>query len=237
MNINTILTIGLAIAAGAAIYFIFQEIQQEKRKVEALSQHMRRLESLVWTYNIRPQPANNGGEYATDTDVSDEEGMIQASSPYPQAADSYEEEIDEEGEAEAIPTGIPLSFSMFSFSNAAPQQQQQPEAPPQIEVVEEEHDDHNAAIPEVVSFDTTQRASVQHSSSDATIAIEDEQDPPSPTHSDGEVAVSETVAVVEKSDGEEVGEPKTEATTTATPGRVYADTAKNRRMGRVGLPY
>jgi hypothetical protein len=234
MNINTILTIGLAIAAGAAIYFIFQEIQQEKRKVEALSQHMRRLESLVWTYNIRPQPAGgSGGEYATDTDVSDEEGMIQASSsPYPRTTDSYEEEDEGEGEGEveAIPAGIPVSFSMFSFSNAAPQQQQQqPEAPPQIEVVEEDqHDDNNVSIPEVVSFDTTQRSIAPRQSSDAAIAIEDEQDPPSPTHSDGEVAVSETV--VEKSDGEEVGEPK-------TTGRVYADTAKNRRLGRVGLSY
>jgi len=207
MNMNTILTIGLAIAVGAAIYFIFQEIQQEKRKVEALSQHMRRLESLVWTYNIRPQPATN--EYPTDTDVSDDEGHIVTPS------DDEEEEVGR-------PAQIPVSFSVFSYSSG-PVPPAHPEDVPQIEIVDDE------AIPDVVSFDTTQRAPAIEQAAADVVTIEDEQDPPSPTHSEGEAATHSEGEAEPQKGHEEEGEPK--------PARVYADTAKNRRLNRVGLAY
>jgi hypothetical protein len=234
--INTILMIGLAIAAGAAIYFIFQEIQQHKQKIEALSQHMRRLESLVWTYNIRPQDTLPIAEQ-TETDVSDDEG-------------GYVENEEEGGGVESDDTGDlmmpggmlgvepPALFSVFSFSsssNSGPVRPSQQDEAPQIEVVEEEQD-----IPEVVSFDTNRIAGTVTQSS-TIVTIEDEQEVP------GDVEVNEIQEEETIPDCESVPEldvpdlkhddEKHDGDETKPGNRVYADTAKNRRLGRVGKPY
>ena len=96
---STLMTAALAVAVGAAIYFIYQEIQRQKQQMEAMSRHMRKLEAMVWTYNIRPRGAqsqNNhseAGSEFTDTEdersseegsyTSDEENDVAVASPAP----------------------------------------------------------------------------------------------------------------------------------------------------------
>jgi len=71
------MTAALAVAVGAAIYFIYQEIQRQKQQMEAMARHMRKLEALVWTYNIRPRGGEPGhaeiSDAATDTEEEEEE--------------------------------------------------------------------------------------------------------------------------------------------------------------------
>lgn len=61
--------VALAIAAGGAIYVIYTELQREKAKTEALARHLRKLEGMVWAYNIRPRGRQEElSEVMTDTE-------------------------------------------------------------------------------------------------------------------------------------------------------------------------
>lgn len=246
---STILTIGLAVAVGAAIYFIFQEIQNEKKKVEALSQHIRRLESLVWTYNIRPRPSGDHTE-VTETEVSED---------IPDHGDF----TDGEGEQEDQVVQFPPVISVMSF--APPQHQHQHQHQhyqpqddhPQIEEIPDD-EPVAATIPDVVSFDTSK----QHNSDPVT--VEEEHD--SPSHSDADTidtsilsatpqsntivvpVTFELSAVATSQQQEEVQLPSPVETVVvnsedngqqdgAVGTRVYTNTAKNRKLGRVGKTY
>ncbi len=181
MNINLVFTLGIAIAAGAAIYFLFQEMQQQKRRTEAMAQHLRRLEGLVWAYNIRPQQENeheassdfidgDDHEAADENDENDENEII----------DCQEQMIHD------ILGQIPIGVFTVKHRSAAP-----PE-PAKIEEINEQDEQ------------------------------QDEQHEP---------AKVEEIKENDEQKCEESEEPTQQGT------RIYADTAKNRRLGRVGKTY
>lgn len=216
---STILLLALAIAGGAAIYFIYQEIQQEKRRLEAVSQHIRRLESLVWTYNIRPSAHDDQTEteqeYIEDQEDDDDEQQhntreqhIAPNTQEQQNDDDNlnenEDEDDNHNEDENRDHGhvsfFPMPMATTVFFGSAPTSRTQ--QPPIIEEIVEDDD-----IPIVVSFDSN-----ENTKNDDTNENENE------------------------TENENNDEQKTN-TGGSGGSRVYADTAKNRRLGRVGKSY
>jgi hypothetical protein len=68
MGIALIAATGIAVAAAAAaIYYIFMDIQRVKKRCESLAFHMKRIEGMILTYNIRRQPT-----FADDSEVERE---------------------------------------------------------------------------------------------------------------------------------------------------------------------
>lgn len=198
MNLNLVFTLGLAIACGAAIYYVFQELQQEKRRVEAMSQHLRRLEGLVWTYNIRPQQDQTETEMSTVDD------------------DDVEADDDNNDNANVIDAEPATQFPSFVFavrSGSVPETSDVP----RVEEINEE-----SATPEVAAAQPTTERSLDDVQQN-TAAIPDV------------VSFDVNALPTTKEDEEEDEDNATNLTTPSK--RVYADTQKNRRLGRVGLPY
>ena len=65
---NTIITLGIGVAAGLAIYYMWNELQSEKRKTDAMARHMRKLEGLIWAYNIQPRRQHHSSMEEDDDD-------------------------------------------------------------------------------------------------------------------------------------------------------------------------
>lgn len=258
MNTNTILMLGIAVGSGLAIYFIYQEIKANQRKMQALENHMGKLNSLVWTYNIgRRPPAFHGQHHdeMTDTDMEtdelesdDDDSADEQHLPHHPLGEHAMQHLQH---SHSLPphlaAGMPhVIFESMSISASRPSSS--PHQPPIVEEISEEEEPNpesdrdqaeadaeqstaqisagvsiggaavaSATLPSVVSFDTRKSTASRE---------EPEED------------LGEGGEQSESGEGSDDDETETDMTPAAAgSNRVYADNAKNRRLGRVGQAY
>lgn len=254
-----LLALGAAVAAG--LYFIWIDLQREKQRTNALGLHLRKLEGMVWSYNIQNAAAHHDEDDEDDEEEDDED-------------DEDEESNDDEVQESAEEAPVAQGFNPFNIFRGVPPQHvvNQPEpdvvhahvqrvvfgfgepqgeepaedvSTPQIEVVDE-NEEEDDEIP--VSFDTS-RTPVQNEvvipENIEVDHIEDERiedEPIEEEHFVEEEAHIEEVHIVddegeenlEEEEGEEKLDGEEPFDENSKSVRYYADNARNRKLGRVG---
>ncbi len=96
MNFSLVITIGVAVATAAALYYIFRDFQREKQRVNAIALHLRKLEGMVWAYNIRNQPnrATSGDDEEIEEIDGEHGGSEHGGSEHPEH-DVEEHDVEE----------------------------------------------------------------------------------------------------------------------------------------------
>ena len=134
------MTAALAVAVGAAIYFIYQEIQKQREQMDAMSRHMRKLEALVWTYNIRPRGPRGGAEFSdVVTDTEDEDSSVQEEGEGENYVCSSGEEVVNTDVEDNIEDTHPLEHSKYQPppNQSGPSLQRKAATPPTREFMQQ----------------------------------------------------------------------------------------------------
>lgn len=240
MSMNLIFTIGVAIAAAAALYYIFLDVQKVKQRCEMLAFHMKRIESMIITYNIRRQPESTGEEsdvehheeHEEHEEQTDEEELHQPSHP--------SEEVMKSMIASMMGGGGSMSSQATVIFTSSPQVHHQIEERIEEmidEVSETPHveDSNEPSIPIVDSFD-----SFNAHRQIASQSIQDEpanEEPANEEPANEEPANEEPANENKEPAQQEFFDEPVESSSSLNKIRVYADNKENRRLGRVGKPY
>lgn len=231
MGMSLFITIGVALLTVAALYFMFVNFQRERLRVNALALHVRKLEGMIWAYNIRGGQLHRGGEESEDEHVEDAE---HADDGEAQEAEHAEHGESEHGEADHAEQGAAQEPDHADYGEA-----QDAELPPiifafsssivpppitsTIEVIED-------SVPDVVSFDANNEKHEQSSSSCST-------NESSCSSNESSSSCSSSCSTNESSCSTELEEQNQGPLPAVKKVRVYADNPENRRLGRVGKPY
>lgn len=246
-----LISVAVAVATGAALYYFFMHLQRINQKVDALGLHMRKLEGLVWAYNIRGHQSRSMHEDESEQslrhpDSEDSEDELRAEkSRRPAHCDieQHEESEHEESEHEEHVADNDLlehvrSGSIFSFGMPVVFSQAQ-EPVVSSSRVEEVHEE--APLPQVVSFDAFNAAASRSAQFEDTARDEQHQQEDIQREDiqreEEQGRDTEEEKHEEHEDDEQEDDKHDKQETKAGEVRVYADTYANRKLGRVGKPY